>query len=461
MKQTALILTLAATVAAVPASAQNSAPPLTLSRAIEIALQRQPTLAAASANRQAAEARVNQAKSRYLPAITPTYQIQALTNTGTINQILPGGIVQPVTQTRSSTIYQEDLAATYRLFDAGSRDLNARQARQNLRGLTFAEENARQTVIGNVADAYYNALRNDALVKVSAAQVERAGNTYELIKAQIAAGLTAEKDVLQPEADYLNAQVALLQAQNNAEIARTQLRNAMGITDPLAFTLQDVGAPDSKAAITASVDGVTITTPSEQALPRLIAKAVDDRPDLAQGQANIEASGTSVKLQKISAGAQYSLDATARYQFDARRDPLSTIGNNRLINLNVTYPLFDGGNARQGVRAAEAQQRATVAQVDNQKQGVILEVEQAWRNLQQARAAIPASAAAQNAAQTAYEKAVESKKEGVGSIVEIITAQTQLVQAQTNYVQSVYNFHTADARLARALGQADRLTGSK
>jgi len=461
MKQNILITVTAAAVCAAPAAAQNQAPPLTLSRAIAVALERQPTLAAATANRQAGEARANQAKARYLPTVTPTYQIQALTNTGTINQILPGGIVQPVTQTRSSTIYQEDLAATYRLFDAGTRDLNARQARQNLRGLTFAEENARQTVIGNVADAYYNALRNDALVKVSEAQVERAKNTFELIKAQIAAGLTAEKDVLQPEADYLNAQVSLLQAQNNAEIARTQLRNAMGITDPLAFTLNDVAAPKPDAPMTATVDGVAITTPSDQALPRLVAKAIDERPDIAQGYANIESNGTTVRLSKIAAGAQYSLDATARYQFDAKRDPLSSIGNNRLINLNVTYPLFDGNNARQGVRAAEAQQRATTAQVENQKQGVVLEVEQAWRNLQQSRAAVPASAAAQNAAQTAYEKAVESKKEGVGSIVEIITAQTQLVQAQTNYVQAVYNFHTADARLARALGQADRLASAK
>ncbi|MFY7952475.1 MAG: TolC family protein, partial [Armatimonadaceae bacterium] len=288
MKQNILITVTAAAVCAAPAAAQNQAPPLTLSRAIAVALERQPTLAAATANRQAGEARANQAKARYLPTVTPTYQIQALTNTGTINQILPGGIVQPVTQTRSSTIYQEDLAATYRLFDAGSRDLNARQARQNLRGLTYAEENARQTVIGNVADAYYNALRNDALVKVSEAQVERAKNTFDLIKAQIAAGLTAEKDVLQPEADYLNAQVSLLQAQNNAEIARTQLRNAMGITEPLAFTLNGVSTPTPDTPMTASVEGVSVTTPAEQALPRLVAKAIDERPDIAQGYANIE-----------------------------------------------------------------------------------------------------------------------------------------------------------------------------
>ena len=45
--------------------------------------------------------------------------------------------------------------------------------------------------------------------------------------------------------------------------------------------------------------------------------------------------------------------------------------------------------------------------------------------------------------------------------MDVITAQTALVQAETNYVQATYNFYTADARLARALGQADRIGGTK
>lgn len=466
MKHSTILLTLAGLAPAIalvaPARAQGVPQgSLSLADAIKIAVERQPSIAAAAANRQASEARLNQAKTSYLPRVTPTYQIQSLTNTGTVNQILPGGIVQPVTQTRSVTTYQQDLAASLRLLDPGTRDLNARQARQNLRGLTYAEENARQTVIGNVADAYYAALRNDALVKVSAAQVERAKNTLDLIRAQIAAGLAAEKDVLQPEADYLNAQVTLLQAQNNADIARTQLRNAMGIVENIPLQLNDVGAPNADAPMTALIEGVSPATPSEQAIPKLVSTAIERRPDIAQGRTNIDVGGTNVQLAKISAGAQVTVDATARYQFDAKRDPLDSIGNNKLLNLNVTYPLFDGGNARQGVRAAEAQQRATSAQVDNQKQQVALEVEQAYRTLQQARATLPATAAAQAAAQAAYEKAVESKKEGVGSIVEIITAQTQLVQAQINYVQAIYNFYTADARLARAIGQADRIAGAR
>jgi outer membrane protein TolC len=41
--------------------------------------------------------------------------------------------------------------------------------------------------------------------------------------------------------------------------------------------------------------------------------------------------------------------------------------------------------------------------------------------------------------------------------VEVITAQTALVQAEINNVQALYNFYTADARLTRSLGQADRI----
>jgi hypothetical protein len=63
-----------------------------------------------------------------------------------------------------------------------------------------------QTVIGNVADTFYAALRSQALVDVSRSQVDRAKNTLDLVTAQIEAGVAAKKDDLQPRADYLNAQ---------------------------------------------------------------------------------------------------------------------------------------------------------------------------------------------------------------------------------------------------------------
>jgi TolA-binding protein len=88
---------------------------------------------------------------------------------------------------------------------------------------------------------------------------------------------------------------------------------------------------------------------------------------------------------------------------------------------------------------------------------VAVQIEQSFRSLALARASLPAALAAQQAAQINYEAALESRREGIGSIVDVITAQTLLVQAQTSYVQAIYTFYGADAALARAIGQAERI----
>lgn len=439
----------------VPAPIQISEP-LTLQKAIKIAVSRQPSLGAATATRQASEARLRQTQSAYQPRVTPTYTFQQLDSTGIVNQILPGGIVQPVQQSRSVTTRQEDLSLSLRLFDTGARDMNARQSRQSLISSELAEANIRQTVIGNVAENFYAALRTQALVDVARSQVERTKNTLDLVTAQIQADVAARKDDLQPRADYLNAQVTLLQAENNAQIALTQLRTAMGIIENIPLELSKVEMPATDRKLTAEVpvqQGLT----SPAVIAQIVKKAFETRPDIKQAEMTAEISATTVRIAKISAGVNVTADVAARYQFDAANDPLRSIGNNQQVTLSATYPLFDGGNVRNGVRAAEAQQRSQEYNVQSQRQNVALEVEQAIRNLEQARLSLPATQAALEAAQNAFEKAVESKKEGVGSIVEIITAQTALVQSQTNAVQAIFNYYSADARLARVLGQSERI----
>ncbi len=432
--------------------------PMTLSMAIATALDRQPQLVAAAANKDASAQRLKQTKASYLPTVTPSYNFQNQYTFGKVQVFQGGGVITELPSGKTTTSRQEQVNLSYRLFDSGRRDLNARQAQQSLTALELSEANTRQTVIGNVADAYFNALRTDALVRVSEAQVERARQTFEQIKFQAnTVGVTPPKDIFQAEADYLTAKVNLLQAQNNAEIAHLQLRNAMGLTGSGKFNLADVSPPSPTAPMTAQVDGVVPATKDSDAITKLVAFAQTRRPDTQQVEVNAAASQTAVKIAEISSRPTVNIDLSAGYQFDAANDPTRQVGNNRALVANVTYPLFDGGATRSNIHAAEATQRSSVAQVQNQKQQVALEVEQAWRNLGQARVSIPATEAALAAAKKNYEAASESLKLGAGSTVEVITAQTSLVQAEINYVQALYNFYTADARLTRALGQAERI----
>ncbi len=431
---------------------------ITLSSAVATALSHQPQLATSAANKEASAQRLKQTQASYLPTVTPSYNFQNQYTFGKVQVFQGNGVVTELPSGRTTTTRQEQVSLNYRVFDSGRRDLNARQARQNLRVSELTDANTRQTVIGNVADSYYNALRTDALVRVSQAQVDRARQTFEQIKYQATVvGVTAPKDILQAEADYLNASVNLLQAQNNAQIAHTQLRNAMGISGYGKLTLAEVPPPTISTPMTAEVTGVTPETNDKDALTKLVSLAHTNRPDIQQGEVNAEAGKTTVKLAELNTKPLLTVDLAAGYQLDAANDPTRQVGNNRALVANLNYPLYDGGASRANVHAAEATQRSSVAQLQNQKQQVALEVEQTWRNLAQARVTIPATDAALAAARKNFEAASESLKLGAGSTVEVITAQTSLVQAEINYVQALYNFYTADARLTRALGQAERI----
>jgi outer membrane protein len=184
--------------------------------------------------------------------------------------------------------------------------------------------------------------------------------------------------------------------------------------------------------------------------------AYQTRPDIAQARQNLEATQTTSSLARVQTGVQVTADYSASHQFDPNYYNNSN-NQDRLFSVNVTYPLFDGGFVRSQFRADQAAARAAEAQLTSLRQQVAVEVEQAYRTLAQARAALPAVAAAQQAAQVNYDAAIASRREGVGSIVDVITAQTSLVQAQVNYVQAVYTFYTADAALARAIGQTDHI----
>jgi outer membrane protein len=433
--------------------------PLTLQAAVAAALKLQPDLTAATANKDASAQRLKQTQANYYPTVRPTFTYSNQYNYGTVNRFITsdggGGTVVPVSQGSSSETRQGEIALSYRVLDSGTRELNNRQARQNLSAQEYSAANTRQSVITTVAENYFSALRTAALVKVSEAQVARAQNTLEVVRAQVDSKVAARKDTYQAEADLLNAQVALQQARNNAALAQANLKNAIGVVGGETLTLADVTAPTEATPTTATLENGTslpaVSTDDAASINQLAELAYHARPDIAQSQKSVEASHTSIRLAQVNAGISAALDVSAGYQYEPSG------GSNRQVNLSLSYPLFDGGLVRSQVRETQAQKRAVDAQLTGLKQQVAVEVEQAYRTLAQSRVSLPAARSAQEAAEINYQAALESRREGVGSIVEVITAQTSLVQAQQNYVQAVYDFYTADAQLARAVGQADRI----
>lgn len=408
---------------------------LTLSEAIQLALKLQPDLYAAKAQASAANAQLKQAKAAFLPTLTANLT----TNDGYTDRV--GGnssitSVSSVTATR-----QADLVLSYKLLDSGQRLGTQQSAAARLQSAHFSEDDQRQTIIAGTATAYYELLRQSALVDVQTANVKRTEAVLSLTQAQVKEGTQAKKDLYQAQADNETAKVNLLNAQNNLAVAMAQLKQVLGLADDSDLSLTDI-----------SHDSTQLPTES-RTLDELLTAAYAQRPDLKSATANVERDAASVRVAKANNGVTLSVDTNLSAVF------LQDQSNSRAIALTASLPLFNGGANAAAIKQAEETKKATQAQLASAKLAARVEVETAYRTLKTAQASVPASRSAQEAAQINYDAATESLKEGVGTIVDVITAQSQLVTAQTNYVQALYTLYTANASLLSAIGQADRIQG--
>ncbi|MEJ5251782.1 MAG: TolC family protein [Armatimonadota bacterium] len=401
--------------------------PLTLKDAIRIALQKHPSVAIAKNQLEQAKARRQQAEARYFPTISPsaTY-VNQQTRTA-----LPGfgTRVGSIDETRT------DVSLRQTIFDSGQREISAAQARRSVESAEQAYREAVQQKVLSVTTAYYELLRRMALQKVAEANVQRAQQTVDVVKAQVEVGVAAQKDVLQAEAELANAQVSLIQARNQVRLAEASLRNELGIGQEVPLQVAEVGDKEAEQL------------PPLGSLEAYLQEAFAQRPDYQRQRISSEIQRLSLRLAQIQAGIQIQSDFTYGRRIDP--DP----GDTRSFTISASYPLFDGGAARAAVRESRAGYDSALQQMEQLKLTVRLDVEQAYLTRAEAQERLNAARKALEAAQVNYQAALESRKEGVSSLIEVINAQVALVNAETNYVQAIYDLLVADARLQRAVGK--------
>jgi outer membrane protein TolC len=119
--------------------------------------------------------------------------------------------------------------------------------------------------------------------------------------------------------------------------------------------------------------------------------------------------------------------------------------------LNV--PIFDGFRTTNRVEESLRNYYVIRAQEEQQRQQVVLDVEQSYLRLVELQERIKANEAAAQAARENLDLANGRYQVGVGSIIEVTDAQTLYTDAQTTYIRAIYDYRIADAQLLRAIGR--------
>jgi outer membrane protein TolC len=406
-----------------PAQLLHAATSLTLDEALTTALKNHPQILEAKANLSGADARTGQALANYYPQIS----IAADWSRGRT-------FLTPLESIRQTEVNTDALYLKQTIYDFG-RTSGAVGAS---RGIREAADQAltltRQDVTLRVKSAFYLLLAAEKQV----ASVRETVKAREAVNRQaqefFKQGIRAKVDAARAEANYFTSKTALIRAENNQEVARVDLANAMGI----ASLGED-------------------TSPAEQpsgALPL---------PDRSQVQ--LEALRNRAELQQLtslksaaaanltSAKSSYLpiLSGTASAGFADRDFPPP--GRVWGVGLNLTMPLFSGFSSVEQVQEANANISAIEARQSNLKLQIIKETESAWLNASEAAARGDSTEKEVAAANENQSLAEGRYHEGVGSIIEVTDAQSQALDAQTGHIQALYDYYISLARLDRAVGK--------
>ncbi|GBC92922.1 Outer membrane protein TolC [bacterium HR15] len=398
----------------------NAQQPLTLRDALRRALQSNGEIQSALAERRAAEARLMATRADLFPSIE-------WSSSSTRTRLEQGGA------TAETTTRQQAFLFDWLLFDAGQRENRIRQAS---RSHELARQSARTTIrslLFQTANAYYEVLRRQELLRVADESVQRAQTLLDVAKTQAEVGAAPAKDVLQAEADLANARVQQIQARNALRLAETDLKRLIGwdTAQPLPPLQRVESAPE-------------FTQPPT--LDELWQRARQQHPELRTAQLRVQVAQLGVEIARINtiSRIQISLNGFLEYDPDRR-----TQGQLRFL---ISSPLFDGGLVRANLREAEAEYQSARFRLQQLERDLYAEVESALLTRLETAERLSAAQAALAAAQRNYDAARNALREGAGTIVEVLTAQLALVTAETNLVQAVYDSYIAELRLKLATG---------
>lgn len=254
-----------------------------------------------------------------------------------------------------------------------------------------------------------------------------ARNAYEQAVQDILNVLTARP----PDAPFVSSQVSY---------APPSEKSNPGLANPTT-TPQEVAV--FRAGPTLNIKGSFSDTPVPSTLAQLRDTALQQRPDVVQARANLEAAQAATRL----AQAQRHRDLSVGVEYQR-------VGNDDSLGIVAQVPLFLYNNQKAGIAQAVAQEHTAEAQFRQTELQAVTDVQKAFQAYLGARQSLDLY---QKDNLTQVQNLVEiadfSYRNGATSLFELLDVQRTLRQTQTAYNQARQNYQLAIWQLEESVGK--------
>ncbi|RTZ45524.1 efflux transporter outer membrane subunit [Candidimonas sp. SYP-B2681] len=400
-----------------------------LNQLISQALVGSPSLGAAQARVNIANAAVTGARAIQLPQLNASYNL--VRERFSENYIFPppyGGSMQTDNSLQLELGLDLDLwgrnraryAAAVSEHDAVIADLQV----------------ARNSLISSVIQSYFNlqnALAQKAVITRIVKQLE---NVARITRQRVRAGLDTEVEVDQADSAVSAARVQLSQADTNAGLLRNQIAVLTG------------SGPDRSA----NIDQANLSNAPDGAPTSIPFALLGRRPDIVAAKHRVQASSSQISAAKAEFFPNINLSAFAGFMSLGLSNLLQSGSQVYGVGPAITLPIFSGGALNASLRSRQAERDLAIADYNETLLSAVREVADATIAIKALQQQTVDQAASLRAITSAYNIAVQRYKSGLGNFVQVLLAQNEVQkQAILNTDMRVRAFNL-NARLATALG---------
>ncbi len=337
--------------ARMPASPEPAAPQLpeeytkpgttlALGQLVDIALRNNPATRESWFVARAAAAEVGSRRSQYFPHAEAIGIIEREKRSEVNNQF---NFIQ--------TTYGPSMAVSWLLFNFGAREADVQEATRILYAADWIHNATIQDVVLATSQGYYQYLNAKAQVVARQANLEEAKRNLAAADERHRAGVATIADVLQAKTAASQAELALQVVEGQVQIVRGALATTIGVPATIPVDVGELPEDLPLDAVQQSVD-------------QLIARAVEERPDLAAQRFRVLAAESRIHAAAVDGLPALTLDALGNrtwYHMPNARDPFATnwAGRDHAADSDlprIRYGL-PGAAGRRGSRVAESDRR--------------------------------------------------------------------------------------------------------
>ena len=415
-----------------PAETENLSlgPPLTRAQAEAMALRQNPRITVSHLLSLAQQQVVRQSRSGELPLLNGSITAEdgytgsriasGLLSSSRLLEHVGGGI--------EASQLITDFGRTHNLVASSKLAVQAQQAN---------EQATREDVVLVADQAFYNTLQAQAVLRVAQQTVATRQATQQLIGQLTKNNLRSTLDQSFADVNVSQAQLLVLDAQNNADATMASLDAVLGLDHAQSYTLEkEAGA-------------LPLPPPDVDVL---VGMALKQRPDLlaltrtSQSQQKLSRSQSEQRLPTVTA-----LGTVGGAPVRDGRYYISSWDGAAAGNINV--PIFNGFLFSSQAKETALRAKATDAQAQGLRDTIVRDVRTAWLDAKNSFARIGVTQQLLNQANLSLKLAQARYNLGLSSIVELTDAQLAQTQADIAHTNAEYSYRAALAALAFQTGQ--------